>query len=199
MNNSEQNMDVEKNVDEVKKKKMITYTAIGGGALLLLIIFIVIIAMLIGGKPNKKTSEKLVNEYLSALEDSDGEKLRDIIDIEGYLIFSEEDEKGFDKAYKNKKETIKDLIKDIDDDDVEDINDMEEMVIKAFERTNKYYSREYDLKEISEINKSSKSKKIFVIKSKVKVKSSYSTDTKTLKLYVIKSGKGYKIVGTEMN
>lgn len=175
-----------------KKKKIITFSVIGGIALLLIIIIVAI--CLNAGKMSKKQAEKLVNQYTEAISEKDGDKLLDIIDTKGYVIFQEEGEKDFNKKYKDKENYIKKYIKKNDYDDLEDI---EEEISSSFESKYKYLSYEYTLKEITDIKKSSKSNKIVVVKAKVKVKSSYGTDTKTLRLYTVKVNNKFKIVGAE--
>lgn len=173
-----------------KKKNIILFSAIGGVVLIALIVILCI--CLAGGKPSKKQAENLVEEYTKALENSDEYDILDLIDTKGYIIFNEEGEKSFNKKYKEKDDYIKRYLKK---NDLDDIEEAEEKIYKSIKSKNYY---KYSLKEISSIKKSSKCNKIVIIKAKVKAKSSYSTDTKTLRLYVIKVSGKYKIVGSEV-
>lgn len=198
-----ENLDVEQKVNEnkVKKqmdpktKKILTFSIIGGAALLALILIIVFIACF-GGKPSKKESEKLVKKYLQAATDDDADKFAEIIDTEGYIIYKEEGIKKFDKKYKDKKKYLKEYY---EDNDLDGLSEAEDEVAETFE--NKYYSYystyEYSLKEITSIEKLNSSKKLKVIKAKVKVDNGYSKDTKTMKFYVMKVSGKYKIVAVE--
>lgn len=192
-----ENKDVEKKTMDPKRKKMITFGVIGGAALIVLIIVIALIVSM-AGKPSKSKAEELVKSYLKAINDSDEDKFGDLIDTKGYIIFSEEDEKKFDSKYKEKDSYIK---KYLDDKNYDDLSDAEDYILSQIANKYSYSYKEYSLKEIASVEKSSKSSKIKVIKAKVKVKSSYSTssDTKTLKLYVIKVDGKYKVVGSELN
>lgn len=196
-------MDVEQKVQEnktkkemdPKKKKILTFSIIGGVALLALILIIVILVVF-AGKPSKSEAEKLVKKYLQAATDGDGDKFSEIIDTEGYIIYKEEGVKKFDKKYKDKKKYLKEYY---EDNDLEGLSDAEDWVATTFE--NRYYtyytSREYTLKEIVSIEKLNSSKKLKVIKAKVKVDNGYSKDTQTMKFYVMKVKGKYKIVGVE--
>ncbi len=190
------NKDVVKKAMDPKKKKIITFSIIGGAAL---IVFIILIALILSmaGKPSKSKSEELVKSYLKAINDSDEDKFGDLIDTKGYIIFNEEGEKKFDRKYKEKDTYIK---KYLDDKNYDDISDAEDYILSQVSSKYSYSYKEYSLKEIASVEKSSKSSKIKEIKAKVKVKSSYSTssDTKTLKLYVIKVDGKYKVVGSEL-
>ena len=190
------NQDVEKNLNDEKKKKIMLFSIIGGVTILLLILIIVIFSMM--SKPSKNKAENLVKNYLKAVNEHDGEKLSKILDIKGYIIFNEEDEKKFDKNYKNKEKYIKDYV---DEKNYDDLADAKESILKKFESRYSYSSKEYTLKEVTEVKKSNRSKKIYVIKGKVKVKSTYysTTDTKNIKLYVIKADGEYKVVGAELD
>ena len=83
----------------------------------------------------------------------------------------------------------------------DELSDAESSITTTLKNKYKYSSKEYSLKEITSIKKSSKSKKIKIIKAKLKVKSSYSSssDTANLKLYVIKVDGEYKIVSAELD
>ncbi|MBO5348327.1 MAG: hypothetical protein J6A89_00675 [Clostridia bacterium] len=192
--------DVEKNTVQKepmdpKKKKIITFSIIGGAVLIILVIAL---ALIIGmsGKPNQSTSQDLVKSYLKAVEDADGDKFEKLIDANGYIIFKEEGEKKFDTKYKDEEKYIKSYLKD---EDYEDIDEATDSLVSSFESRYSYDSKEYSLKEITAIQKSNRSKKIAEIKAKVKVKSSYSTDTKNLKLYVLKVDGEYKVIGAELD
>lgn len=194
--NAEANTDIEKEADS-KKKKVITFSVVGIVAVIAIIVALILVIGMIG-KPSKSKSEELINDYLKAANDSDGDKFAKLIDVKGYIIFKEEGEKKFDKKYKDKEKYIKDYL---DDKNYDDISDAKDAISSTFKSQNSYSSKEYSLKEITKVEKSSKSKKISVIKAKVKVKSKYSSssDTKTMKLYVIKADKEYKIVGAELD
>ena len=167
---------------KTKNRRVLTFSLVGGIAVVILLIIVLVVISLLG-KPSKKQSEKLIKDYLSAINDKD--------------VFKEESEKKFDKKYKDK-DYIKKYLKD---NSYEDISDVEDSISSEFKSKYGYYSREYSFKEISEIKKSGKSKKIKIIKAKVKTKSKYSSnsDTVNLKLYVIKVDGNYKIVGAEMD
>lgn len=194
--NNNVKQDVEKKKMEPKTKKIMTFSIIGGVAL---IAIIVIIALIVGlsGKPSKGKAQDLVKSYLSAVENADEDKFEKIIDTKGYIIFKEEEEKKFDTKYKNKDKYIKDYLEDRDYDDLSDAKDS---ILSSLKSRYSYSSKEYSLKEITSIKKSSKSKKISIIKAKVKVKSKYSStsDTKNLKLYVVKVDGQYKVVGADL-
>lgn len=190
--------DVEKKSMDPKTKKIITFSIIGGVALIVLVL---IIALIVGisGKPSKSKSEELVKSYLKAVQEADEDKFEKLIDAKGYIIFQEEGEKKFDKKYKDKEKYIKDYLKDKNYDDITEAKDS---IISSFKSKYSYYynSKEYSLKEITSVKKSNRSKKIVEIKAKVKVKSSYSSssDTKNLKLYVLKVDGEYKVIGAEL-
>lgn len=180
-----------------KKKKIILFSVIGAVVLVLAIIIGIIIAN--AGKPSKKEAEKIVKSYISAFNDADGDKMIDIIDAEGMIIFQEEGEKKFNKKYKDKKKYVKNWIEDKDLDDIEDVEDK---LKDSFESTNSSGRYEASLKEIVSVKKSEKSSKLAVIKAKIKMKTeSYysedSSETKTIKFYVLKVKGKYKIVGTD--
>lgn len=179
-----------------KTKKIIMFSAIGAVALILIIAAIIVLVN-ISGKPSKSKAESLVKDYLKAVNDDDDEKFAKLIDVKGYIIFKEEEEKKFDKKYKEKEDYIKDYLKD---NDYDDLSEAKDTITRNFKSKYSYSSYEYSIKEITEVKKSNKSKKISIIKAKVKAKSSYSSlsDTKNLKLYVIKADGGYKIVGAEL-
>ena len=149
------------------------------------------------GKPSKAKSEELVKDYLKAVNDDDADEFAKLIDVKGYIIFNEESEKKFDKKYKSKN-YINDYLKDNNYDELSDVKDA---ISSKFKNKYTYSSKEYSLKEITEVKKSTKSKKVKIIKAKVKVKTSYSssTDTANLKLYVIKVDGEYKIVRAELD
>lgn len=181
---------------KTKNRRVLTFSLVGGIAVVILLIIVLVVISLLG-KPSKKQSEKLIKDYLSAINDKDGDEYIKLIDTKGYIVFKEESEKKFDKKYKDKN-YIKKYLKD---NSYEDISDVEDSISSEFKSKYGYYSREYSFKEISEIKKSGKSKKIKIIKAKVKTKSKYSSnsDTVNLKLYVIKVDGNYKIVGAEMD
>lgn len=200
-NNNNENKDVEqKNAEkkpmDPKTKKIITCSIIGGVALIVLIVIIALVAGL-SGKPSKGKSEELVKSYLKAVQEADDEKFENLIDVKGYIIFKEEGEKKFDAKYKDKETYIKKYLKDKNYDDVSEAKDS---ISSSFKSRYSYSSKEYSLKEITSIKKSNRSKKICEIKAKVKAKSSYSSssDTKNLKLYVMKVDGKYKIIGAEL-
>ena len=189
----------EKKPIDLKNKKIITFTIIGGVALIVLVIIIALIAGMVS-KPSKSKSEELVKSYLKAVQDADGDKFGKLIDIKGYIIFNEEGEKKFAAKYKDKEKYIKDYLKDKNYDDISEAKDS---IISSFKSkySYSYNSKEYSLKEITSIKKSNRTNKITIIKAKVKVKSSYSSssDTKNLKLYVMKVDGEYKIIGAELD
>ncbi|MBP3707951.1 MAG: hypothetical protein J6J36_05020 [Clostridia bacterium] len=184
-----------------KKKKIILFSSIAGVAVLLLILIIVLVVNLTG-KPNKKTSEALVKDFLEAVNDKDGDEFVKLVDTKGYVIFNEEKESKFNDKYKKKDEYFKRYQKKNNFDDAEDVDDsiassFKSSVSSKLGSQYSYTDCECSLKEIAEISKSKKSSKLIVIKAKVKVKSTYSTDVKTLRLYTVKSSGEYKIVGYE--
>lgn len=196
----EQNNQEIKNNKDVKssnnsKKKIITFSIIGGVALIAIILVIVLISAF-AGKPSKSEAEKLVKKYLQAATDDEAEQFADIIDTEGYIIYKEEGVKKFDKKYSNKKKYLKDYY---EDHNLDGLSEAKDEVAETFE--NRYYtyysSKEYTLKEITSIEKLNSSKKLKVIKAKVKVKYSSTSDTQTMKFYVMKVDGKYKIVAVE--
>ena len=187
--------------DVEKKKKIILFSSIAGAAVLLLILIIVLVVNLTG-KPNKKTSEALVKDFLEAVNDEDGDEFVKLVDTKGYVIFNEEKESKFNDKYKKKDEYFKRYQKKSNFDDAEDVdnfidNSFESTIGSQLGSQYLYTDCKCSLKEITEINKSKKSSKLVIIKAKVKIKSEDSTDVKTLRLYTIKSSGEYKIVGYE--
>lgn len=196
-----------KDVENVKKSEDVTNNgknkkiiAISLVSLVGIIALIAIIIFVIGalGKPSKKVSEQLVKDYLEAVNDDDGDKFTDLIDLSGYVIYKEEDLKKFDNKYKDKEKYLKKYMEEKSYDEKADVKDA---IAKTFKNNSSYKHNEYSLKEITSIKKSEKSKKVVVIKAKVKSKSKYydSTDTVNLKMYVVKVSGEYKIVGAELD
>ena len=195
-NNKEikKNKDVKSSNNDAKKK-IITFSIIGGVALIALILIIVLLGAF-AGKPSKSEAEKLVKNYLQAATDDEADQFADVIDTEGYIIYKEEGVKKFDKKYKDKKKYLKDYY---EDHNLDGLSEAKDKVAETFE--NKYYtyysSKEYTLKEITSIEKLNSSKKLKVIKAKVKVKYSSTSDTQSMKFYVMKVNGKYKIVAVE--
>lgn len=194
------NQEIKKNKDVKSsnndaKKKIITFSIIGGVALIALILIIVLLGAF-AGKPSKSEAEKLVKNYLQAATDDEADQFADVIDTEGYIIYKEEGVKKFDKKYKDKKKYLKDYY---EDHNLDGLSEAKDKVAETFE--NKYYtyysSKEYTLKEITSIEKLNSSKKLKVIKAKVKVKYSSTSDTQSMKFYVMKVNGKYKIVAVE--
>ena len=104
-----------------KTRKMLILGSIAAIIMILLIVIIILIISALG-KPSKKAAEKIVNTYIAAMNDDDGEKAMEVTDAEGYIIFKEYGEKKFDKNYKKKKEYLKDYY---DRNDLEDKEDAE--------------------------------------------------------------------------
>ncbi|MBR2704241.1 MAG: hypothetical protein IKE91_02110 [Clostridia bacterium] len=203
------NKDVEKNVNETvqsnfteesapaksgNKTKVIVISVIAVAVALLLIAGIVALVKNLG-KPSKSQAKKVVESYLEAINDDDDDALIKLIDTDGYVILKEEKESKFDKKYKKKSSYVKDFMEDNNIDDEEELEDK----ITSNEGYIFGSSYEYSLKEITSVKKSSKSSKIAIIKAKVKRESSYSKDTETLTLYVIKSGGKYKVIGSKLS
>ena len=203
------NKDVEKKVNEAvqsdftqeaapaksgNKTKVIVISIVAAVIAILLIVGIVALVKNLG-KPSKSQAKKVVESYLEAINEDDDEALIKQIDTDGYVILKEEKESKFDKKYKKKASYIKNFM---EDNDVDDKEELEDKIVK-----NEGYifgsSYEYSLKEITSVKKSSKSSKIAIIKAKVKKESSYSKDTETLTLYVIKSGGKYKVIGSKLS
>lgn len=187
--------------DSEKKKKIILFSSIAGAATLLLILIVVLVVNLTG-KPNKKVSEALVKDFLEAVNDKDGDAFVKLVDAKGYVIYNEEKESKFNEKYKKKDDYFKKYQKKNNLDDAGEVDDFIAGAFKSSVSSKlgsqySYAGYECSLKEITEINKSKKSNKLITIKAKVKVKSTYSTDVKTLRLYTIKSSGKYKIVGYE--
>ncbi len=177
-----------------KKRSPLTYTIVGGIGLIAFILILAVVIALMSGKPSKKTAEKVVKSYIEAMNDADGDKFLNTIDPEGYIIFQEEGEKKFDKNYKDKKDYIKEYL---EDHDYDDMDEAKESLAATFKSTYKYTSSEYSVKQITSVAKSSRSKNIKVVKAKIKYKNSYSSDTKTMKFYLMKVKGKYKVVGME--
>lgn len=203
------NKDVEKNVKSTaqsnftqdaapagsgNKTKVIVISVIAIAVVLLLIAGIVALAKNLG-KPSKNQAKKVVESYLEAINEDDDDELIKQIDVDGYVILKEENESKFDKKYKKKSSYIKDFMDD------KNLDDKEELEEKITDNEGYIFgsSYEYSLKEITNVKKSSKSSKIAIIKAKVKKESSYSKDTVTLTLYVIKSGGKYKVIGSKLS
>ena len=178
------------NVDN-KKKKIITFSVIGGIAL---VIILIVAILLIGGKPSKKNAKEIVELYLEAVNNYDGEKFLDLLDSSGYIIYHDGGEDEFNKKYNNKNDNIKEYL---DRNFYDNLKDAEEEISNSFRRTYKYDLYEYELAEISYIGKSKKSNKLAIIKAKVNIKSVSSNDTKELVIYTTKVDGKYKIVSAE--
>lgn len=191
-----ENIDQNENKTPKAGKRLFAFSLVGGIAVVLIII-LAIIFISMAGKPSKAKSEELVKDYLKAVNDDDADEFAKLIDVKGYIIFNEESEKKFDKKYKNKN-YINDYLKD---NNYDELSDAKDAISSKFKNKYTYSSKEYSLKEITEVKKSTKSKKVKIIKAKVKVKTSYSSsaDTANLKLYVIKVDGEYKIVSAELD
>ena len=195
------NKSTDNTIDAQKKKKIVLFSSIAGAVALLLILIIVLVVNLTG-KPNKKTSEALVKDFLEAVNDKDGDAFVELVDAKGYVIYNEEKESKFNDKYKKKDDYFKKYQKK---NNLDDAGDVDDFIAKSFKSSvssklgsqYSYANYECSLKEITDINKSKKSNKLITIKAKVKVESTYSTDVKTLRLYTIKSSGKYKIVGYE--
>ena len=179
-----------------KNKKILTFSLVGGIAVVVLIIIAIVIACF-AGKPSKSKSEEIIKDYLAAINDKSEDEFAKVIDTKGYIVYKEEGEKKFDKKYDDKK-YIKNYL---EDNNFDELSDAESSITTTLKNKYKYSSKEYSLKEITSIKKSSKSKKIKIIKAKLKVKSSYSSssDTANLKLYVIKVDGKYKVINAEID
>lgn len=181
-------MDVKEKLKSIDMKNIV---------IVAVIIAVIIAAILgitaLGSKPNKKKAEEIVKNYLEAMSDGDGDKMLELIDDKGYIIFNEYGEKKFDKKYKDAKKYVNNYLEEKKYDDLEDAT---KDIAKKFENNNKYYK--YDFKEIVSIEKSSKSKKIIIVKAKVKQKTDYATNNNTIKLYLVKVKSQFKVVGVEM-
>ena len=179
-----------------KNKKILTFSLVGGIAVVALIIIAIVIACF-AGKPSKSKSEEIIKDYLAAINDKSEDEFAKVIDTKGYIVYKEEGEKKFDKKYDDKK-YIKNYL---EDNNFDELSDAESSITTTLKNKYKYSSKEYSLKEITSIKKSSKSKKIKIIKAKLKVKSSYSSssDTANLKLYVIKVDGKYKVINAEID
>lgn len=192
---NEQEVNENKNT-KPKNKKILTFSLVGGIAVVAIIIIAIIIACF-AGKPSKSKSEEIIKDYLAAINDKSEDEFAKVIDTKGYIVYKEEGEKKFDKKYDDKK-YIKNYL---EDNNFDELSDAESSITTTLKNKNKYSSKEYSLKEITSIKKSSKSKKIKIIKAKLKVKSSYSSssDTANLKLYVIKVDGKYKVINAEID
>ena len=192
---NEQEVNENKNT-KPKNKKILTFSLVGGIAVVAIIILAIIIACS-AGKPSKSKSEEIIKDYLAAINDKSEDEFAKVIDTKGYIVYKEEGEKKFDKKYDDKK-YIKNYL---EDNNFDELSDAESSITTTLKNKNKYSSKEYSLKEITSIKKSSKSKKIKIIKAKLKVKSSYSSssDTANLKLYVIKVDGKYKVINAEID
>lgn len=192
---NEQEVNENKNI-KPKNKKILTFSLVGGIAVVAIIIIAIIIACF-AGKPSKSKSEEIIKDYLAAINDKSEDEFAKVIDTKGYIVYKEEGEKKFDKKYDDKK-YIKNYL---EDNNFDELSDAESSITTTLKNKYKYSSKEYSLKEITSIKKSSKSKKIKIIKAKLKVKSSYSSssDTANLKLYVIKVDGKYKVINAEID
>lgn len=174
-----------------RRKKIIVVLTMFFLIITLLILSIVCLAKYID-KPSKKTATKLVETYLEAINENDGTVAMSVIDAEGYAIYEAEGEAGFDKTYKKKKLFFEEYY---EDNDYEGLEDYKDHLSDSFENNHKYNSYEYSLGKIISIEKSKDSKKIYIIKVKVKKQSSYTFNSETMKFYVIKINGKYKIIG----
>lgn len=193
---NEQEVNENKNT-KPKNKKILTFSLVGGIAVVAIIIIAIIIACF-AGKPSKSKSEEIIKDYLAAINDKSEDEFAKVIDTKGYIVYKEEGEKKFDKKYDDKK-YIKNYL---EDNNFDELSDAESSITTTLKNKYKYSSKEYSLKEITSIKKSSKSKKIKIIKAKLKVKSSYSSSSDTaanLKLYVIKVDGKYKVINAEID
>lgn len=174
-----------------KSKKIIVVFTMLTLIVVLLILSIIFVAKALD-KPSKKTSEKLVEKYLEAINENDGSIAMSVIDAEGYLIYSKEGEPEFDKVYKKRKEYLEEFY---EDNDYEGIEDYKDSLSDDFENKHRYNLYRYTLGKIISIEKSKDSKKISTIKVKVKKKSNYTVNVETMKFHVIKVNGQYKIIG----
>ena len=75
-----------------KKKKIIILASFGITIIVLLGLIILCLATSLN-KPSKNTAEKLIKNYIKAMNEDDGARALSVIDAEGYLIYQEEGEK----------------------------------------------------------------------------------------------------------
>lgn len=179
-----------------KNKRLLAFSLVGGIAVVIVVIAIVLLICAIG-KPSKSKSKEIIEDYLKAVNEDDSDLYAKLIDAKGYIIFNEEGEKKFDKKYKSKNY----ISNYLEDKSYDDLSDAKDAIVQKFKSKYMYLSKEYSFKELTEVKKSNKSKKIYIIKAKLKVKSSYSSssDTTNLKLYVIKVDGKYKVINAEID
>lgn len=166
-----------------------------GGAVIIVavIIAIIVIAINVHNKPNEEKAKSVVETYVQAMSDGDGEKMINLIDLEGYIIFNKNGEKDFDENYKNKSELINNYLSEKN---YSDLNGASQKISSDFENVYGYYS--YTVNEITSIEKSDKSKNLIVVRCKVQLKSNRYSTVNSARFYLLKNNGDYKVVGIDM-
>lgn len=166
-----------------------------------IIIAIVVIALIgvsiiiynIMSKPSEKKATELINTYIQAMTEADGQLMIQNFDVEANTILEQEGERKFAKNYKDKDEYIQKYLKE---NNYENIDELKNNVVTKFESSYGYY--QYELKEIKSIEKSDKCKKIIVVRAKVKLQSKYYSRVDTARFYLLKVDGQYKIIDAEI-
>lgn len=180
------------NIVKVDTKKKIF---IAGGSILAVVAIIALIFIIINisNKPNKEKAKTLVENYVSAMSEGNGEKMLGLIDSEGYIIFNENKEKTFDENYKKKTDFINDYL---NKNSLSDMNAATQKIKTDFENVYGYYT--YTINEITSIENSEKSKNLIVVRCKVQLKSNRYSTVNSARFYILKNNGEYKIVGMDM-
>lgn len=168
---------------------------IGGAAVILIgiIIAIIVICINIAGRPNEEKATQVVNEYILAMTEGNGEKMLATIDTEAYVIFDEKGTRDFDETYNNKSEFISEYLQI---NELADSYELTQKVKSDFENVYGYY--EYTVKEITGIQNVSSSDNLILVKAKVQLKSNRYSSENNAKFYILKNNGDYKIVGMDM-
>lgn len=166
----------------------------GGGLIALaIIITIIIVAINIHNKPNEEKAKSIVESYIQAMSEGNGEKMLSVIDKEGYIIFNKVEEKNFDENYKKKSDFISNYLSE---NKYSDLNAASQKISSDFENVYGYYT--YTLNEITSIENSERSKNLIVVRCKVQLKSNRYSTVNSAKFYILKNNGDYKIVGIDM-
>ncbi len=165
--------------------------------LIIVLIILVIIAVLVKnfvlGSP-----KKTVKEFFEAFEAEDAGKIAELIDFKGGYVFFEEcemKERYFDDEY---------IDFDEDDDYYQNgLDHLEDGINDVFDEIddyNNYFGGYFSLElvEIKGVSKSKKSKRLYEVKTKIKIENENDKETVTGNIFVIKTGfSTYKIVGCD--
>src|SRR5574344_1742524 len=155
-----------------------------GGIVLAIIVIISVICITIYmcNKPNKDKAKQVVEEYIAAMTEGNGEKMISTIDSEGYIIFKEDKEKNFDKNYKNKSDFVNNYLAK---NEISDLNLAKQRISAEFESKFGYYK--YSMNEITGIDNSDVSKNIIIVRCKIELRSNRYNTLNTARFYLLKN------------